>query len=303
MSSIKYKDPSTGEWLTIVNIDTTLSQNGQAADAGAVGVALNNTIRFDQAQNLTDEQKAQARENIGTGVGGGTLDLDTTLMESGLAADSKATGDAIKNSIVVSESEPESELTRAWVNIGGETIQVPQINDEEENNYDTWSSAKIKEYVNSGLTGTRTNLASGTIPSGTVKQTAIDTGLSYDEFLRHHFIKLTMTSTESNNPEYTFRDAPSAQWHYNAVGTGTSNTGHYHIFESNGVLLRDAMVYSSPYSTLGGDGFSIVNYNVDPQNAKFNYSSWNEYAGELTMKLTLTADTTADWTWSIWALD
>lgn len=236
-------------------------------------------------------------------MGGGALDLDTTLMESGLAADSKATGDAIKNSIVVSESEPESELTRAWVSIGGETIQVPQINDEEENNYDTWSSAKIKEYVNSGLTGTRTNLASGTIPSGTVKQTVIDTGLSYDEFLRHHFIKLTMTSTESNNPEYTFRNAPSAQWHYNAVGTGTSNTGHYHIFESNGVLLRDAMVYSSPYSTLGGDGFSIVNYNVDPQNAKFNYSSWNEYAGELTMKLTLTADTTADWTWSIWALD
>ena len=40
MSSIKYKDPSTGKWLTIVNIDTTLSQSGHAADAKAIGDAL-----------------------------------------------------------------------------------------------------------------------------------------------------------------------------------------------------------------------------------------------------------------------
>lgn len=45
-------------------------------------------------QNLTEEQKAQARENIGV-ASGGNVELDTTLTQSGKAADAKVVGDAI----------------------------------------------------------------------------------------------------------------------------------------------------------------------------------------------------------------
>lgn len=64
-----------------VEIDTTLTQYGQAADAGAVGNAIG--------------QEKQAREQAIEELEGKMIGLDTTLTQSGKAADAKATGDAL----------------------------------------------------------------------------------------------------------------------------------------------------------------------------------------------------------------
>lgn len=61
-----------GKLWTKDKIDETLSIKGFSADAAAVGEALKN-IKVDgfvsyTEQTLTDEQKAQARENIGAGM-------------------------------------------------------------------------------------------------------------------------------------------------------------------------------------------------------------------------------------------
>lgn len=54
-----------------------------------------------RATELTEEQKAQARANIGAasvdqiGSGSGSVNLDTTLTKSGQAADAKAVGDKL----------------------------------------------------------------------------------------------------------------------------------------------------------------------------------------------------------------
>lgn len=104
---------------------TTLSELVERLDAieeiGAVSY---------KAQTLTDEQKAQARENIGV-PSGGNVDLDTTLTQSGKAADAKAVGDAViqlsgeiaaKHATVeIRDSDPEvSEMYngRMWIMLG-----------------------------------------------------------------------------------------------------------------------------------------------------------------------------------------
>ena len=59
-----------------ITVDATLTQEGAAADAKATGeaiIALNeeiaelpqSVVRYDEAQTLTEEEKAIARENIG----------------------------------------------------------------------------------------------------------------------------------------------------------------------------------------------------------------------------------------------
>lgn len=60
----KIQDADFGD----VPLDTSLTKKGQAADAKAVGDAISKlsggNVAYDKAQELTDEQKAQARENI-----------------------------------------------------------------------------------------------------------------------------------------------------------------------------------------------------------------------------------------------
>lgn len=47
-----------------VSVDPTLSVSGNAADAKAVGNAVSGVIKYNEAQELTDEERAQARANI-----------------------------------------------------------------------------------------------------------------------------------------------------------------------------------------------------------------------------------------------
>lgn len=64
-----------------VELDTTLTKYGQAADAGATGNAIS--------------QEKQAREQAIDELSGKMVELDTSLTQSGKAADAKATGDRL----------------------------------------------------------------------------------------------------------------------------------------------------------------------------------------------------------------
>lgn len=97
------------------------------------------------------------------------IQVDNTLTQSGMAADAKVTGDAIAAipKIKVSEIEPESDI---WIDpTDNEVVNIPQINDEDVSDVDTWSSAKISQEIgNSGggagiddaVTGTETTWSS-----------------------------------------------------------------------------------------------------------------------------------------------
>lgn len=80
MARIKYYDSTSASWkyadtnitsTSSVELDTTLSMAGKAADAKAVGDAISQ-------------------------ISGGNVELDTTLTQSGKAADAKAVGDALE---------------------------------------------------------------------------------------------------------------------------------------------------------------------------------------------------------------
>lgn len=78
--------------FSIVELDTTLSVAGKAADAKAVGDRLDSIAQG--------------------GGGGGSVKLDTTLSVEGMAADAKATGDAIAKEKAERQSEVAVERAR-----------------------------------------------------------------------------------------------------------------------------------------------------------------------------------------------
>ncbi len=95
-----------------------VDENGVLSAQGGGGGSTN-AVQY-VAQTLTDEQKAQARENIGAGTSsfsGSYNDLtskptipmqvtiDSTLKQSGQAADAKAVGDALQNYVTAEEWE------------------------------------------------------------------------------------------------------------------------------------------------------------------------------------------------------
>lgn len=84
-------DPTKGDYIkgdivAAIPTDTTLTQEGHIADAKAVGDALSSvlegTVSYDEAQNLTEEQKIQARENISA----------ATMIDKGLIIQSSTPG-------------------------------------------------------------------------------------------------------------------------------------------------------------------------------------------------------------------
>ena len=82
-----------------VDLDTTLTQAGMAADAKAVGDALDalDTIIAEDENSDGNVVLTAFLGTNGEGGGGGSVDIevDPTLSVEGMAADAKATGDAI----------------------------------------------------------------------------------------------------------------------------------------------------------------------------------------------------------------
>lgn len=113
---------TTPTWDSIQNKPFSTLGSGLAVDENGVlsaegGSGSANAVQY-VAQTLTDEQKAQARENIGAGTSsfsGSYNDLmnkptiptqvtiDSTLMQSGQAADAKAVGDALQDYVTSDE--------------------------------------------------------------------------------------------------------------------------------------------------------------------------------------------------------
>lgn len=128
--------------LDDIELDKSLSKSNYAADAKTVGDRLNKTVRFDSEQALTEEEKAQARANIGIvdgenqsddelaklkeegGVGYADYEPDTSLMSgqfdivdlgevNGIP---NVTGFIIPVSFTPGELEANSKLLIQWIN-------------------------------------------------------------------------------------------------------------------------------------------------------------------------------------------
>lgn len=121
--------------------------------------------------------------------GGSSVEVDTTLTQSGKAADAKATGDALdkleeatEQLIDVNDTEPTSKSTKLWIDPDSDEEQIPQIDDSIESNVDTWSSAKIAKEIsnvnNNGNGGGYTLPSASATNLGGVK---VGTGLVIDE--------------------------------------------------------------------------------------------------------------------------
>jgi hypothetical protein len=107
---------------------------------------LNTDIEESQvAINRMTNQKDALVKSITSALESGT---DESLTTSGVAADAKATGDKIDALIEVTSTEPTNTTTKLWLNTTVEEgYEVPEINDSEESDVDTWSSKKIAEEI------------------------------------------------------------------------------------------------------------------------------------------------------------
>ena len=128
MANLKIKN--NGKWEIVgTQIDPSLTIEGAAADAKATGVAINNAILYSKVQQLNEAQEKQALSNLGfikqqeeptdakegmvwidtSDENGGikikelnewkyigkSIEVDTSLTTSGMAADAKTVGDKI----------------------------------------------------------------------------------------------------------------------------------------------------------------------------------------------------------------
>lgn len=81
-----------------ITVDSTLTQEGEAADAKAVGDALVNKVSVVDGKGLStnDYTTAEKTKLSGIDAGANNTTIDDTLSHTGQAADAKATGDAVK---------------------------------------------------------------------------------------------------------------------------------------------------------------------------------------------------------------
>ena len=126
----------------ISNIEKT---NG----TGAAGTTDTYTITMTDDSTYTFDVYNGKDGTVVDGEGNSNISVDTTLTQSGMAADAKATGDAIAaiNNITVSDIMPESDI---WIDTSSsEVVNIPQIDDTAINENDTWSSSKISSTISS----------------------------------------------------------------------------------------------------------------------------------------------------------
>lgn len=138
------RDTATGAVLKSITAETQVKASPSVVPPSDADVplgpwwervldAMNGAVLFDKEQTLTAEQKARARANIGAGTGsgtGGTVELDTTLTQSGMAADAGAVGERISALDVVCEAsgsmigvDDASDLPLYGLTICGKTTQ------------------------------------------------------------------------------------------------------------------------------------------------------------------------------------
>ena len=143
---------------------------------------------------------------------------------------------------------------------------------------------------------TITQLATGTIVSGTKKGTATDTGITLRSLLTHKLFQFRMKSTENISASYAFR-VSGTSWHRNMFGEGGSQA--YSTFEVCGNAFRVAEKLAD------GQGPSAQYYNVWSRNVVGSYSIFFKSDGEMenTLRLYNEVDTTADWTYTVYAID
>lgn len=72
-------------------------------DSAARYVCDAGAVRFDETQNLSEQQKEVARNNIGASAGS-TITIDATLSIQGAAADAKAVGDALSGKVTSNDA-------------------------------------------------------------------------------------------------------------------------------------------------------------------------------------------------------
>lgn len=163
-------------WETVQNKPFESLGDGLSVENGVLSVPEGgggsaNAVQY-VAQTLTDEQKAQARENIGAGTSsfsGSYNDLtskptiptqvtiDSTLMQSGQAADSKAVGDALGTKL---DKNQGTENAGKILGIGEDGNVTPQ----DKPTYtltDADKTAVAEEVVADGIAATLTDIPSG----------------------------------------------------------------------------------------------------------------------------------------------
>lgn len=136
-----------------VNVDTTLSVPGAAADAAVTGARFNELeAEIGNASNPSDDQIESAIESYLQDNPIQSANVDSSLSVSGAAADAAVTGrrisaleSSVSTIIEVSDTEPTTESTELWVDPNGTDLSIPQINDDAVSSEDTWSSQKIQD--------------------------------------------------------------------------------------------------------------------------------------------------------------
>lgn len=143
---------TSGAWVLLdpanasgtVDLDTTLSVSGKAADAKAAGDALAGKLNANQGASNAGKILGIVKGGVVTPVDvpeAGTVDLDTTLSVSGKAADAKATGDALADKL----SKSGGTMTGNII-MGGNTISGAGSVDS--THYFIGDASDISEYAN-----------------------------------------------------------------------------------------------------------------------------------------------------------